>query len=104
MNRYSVVYMLKKQYYHISCRTNSEAVSVLDHLSSLDEHSPIGIYDAKTELFHWEPQRQYEYNRAQIDEQGKLADQIIQTAQALRLANQTITYQLTPDTQSRLMA
>ncbi|MCX6216862.1 hypothetical protein [Spirosoma sp.] len=104
MNRYSVVYMLKKQYYHISCRTNSEAVSVLDHLFSLEGHAPIGIYDAKTELFYWEPQRQYEYNRAQIEEQGKLGDQIIRIAQALRLANQTITYQLKTDQLTRLTA
>ncbi|SOD79219.1 hypothetical protein [Spirosoma fluviale] len=104
MNRYSVVYLLRKQYYHICCRTNSEAISVLEHLFSLEEHTPIGIYDAKTELFYWEPQRQYDYNRAQIEEQGKLADQIIRIAQALRLANQTITYQIKTDMHSRLLA
>ncbi|GAB3018493.1 hypothetical protein GCM10027185_14140 [Spirosoma pulveris] len=77
---------------------------MLEHLFSLEGHAPIGIYDAKTELFYWEPQRQQDYNRAQIEEQGKLADQIIQIAQALRRANQTITYHIRTDTQSRLMA
>jgi hypothetical protein len=89
MNRYSVVYLLRKQYYHLCCRTKSEAISVLEHLFTLDGHVPVGIYDAKTELFYWEPQRQFEYNKAQIEEQGKLADQIIRISQALRRQTQT---------------
>lgn len=45
---------------------------------------PVGIYDAKTELFYWEPNQQNKYNSAEIEEQGKLGEKIIQIAQTLR--------------------
>jgi hypothetical protein len=84
MKRYSVLYMLREQYHHIGCTTHSEAKSVLQKLLTDTRRTPVGIYDAKTELFEWEPTRQYTYNGADIQEQGKLADQIITIAQALR--------------------
>ena len=84
MHRFSVIYLLKRQYHHIYCTTHSEAEAVLSHLLSQQDCKPIGIYDAKTELFGWEPTRQHQYNRASIEKQGKLGDHIIQMAQTLR--------------------
>ncbi|MCK8495954.1 hypothetical protein M0L20_29075 [Spirosoma sp. RP8] len=84
MNRYSVLYLLEKQYHAFYCSTQSEAMSALALLSDEDGHTPLGIYDAKTELFDWEPTRQNQYAQASIEEQGKLGNQIIQIAQGLR--------------------
>lgn len=84
MNRFSVLYMLKGQYHHIGASTHAEAVSLLQNLSTNTKRVPIGIYDDKTELFEWEPSRQQIYTTGTIEEQGKLADQIITIAQSLR--------------------
>lgn len=84
MNRFSVLYMLNGQYHHLGAATQSEAMSVLQNLAKNTKRVPVGIYDAKTELFEWEPGRQKEYNQGDIEEQGKLAGQIITIAQALR--------------------
>ncbi|QHV94950.1 hypothetical protein [Spirosoma endbachense] len=84
MNRFSVIYLLRKQYHHIYSATYTEAEAVLRQLSTQKGRTPIGIYDAKTELFYWEPTRQSRYNEAGIEEQGKLGDQIIGIAQRLR--------------------
>ncbi len=89
MNRFSVLYMLKGQYHHIGATTHQEALSLLQNLSTNTKRVPVGIYDAKTELFEWEPRRQNNYNQADIEEQGKLADQIITIAQALRRRDAT---------------
>lgn len=84
MNRFSVLYMLNGQYHHIGAATQSEAMSVLQSLAKNTRRIPVGIYDAKTELFEWEPGRQKDYNKSDIEEQGRLAGQIITIAQALR--------------------
>ena len=84
MNRFSVIYMLRKQYFNIDCATHSEADSILQQLSATKGCQPIGIYDDKTELFYWEPTRQNQYDKAGIEVQGKLGDQIIAIAQSLR--------------------
>lgn len=84
MKRFSVIYLLREQYHHIACNTQSEAIDVLQKLQVDMKRTPVGVYDAKTELFEWEPTRQQVYNGASIQEQGKLADQIISIAQALR--------------------
>jgi hypothetical protein len=84
MNRFSVLYTRKGQYHHIGSATHSEAMSILQNLSTNSKRVPVGIYDAKTELFEWEPSLQHTYNQSNIEEQGKLADQIITIAQALR--------------------
>ena len=89
MKRYSVLYLLKEQYQHVGCATYSEAQSILQQLVKDTKRTPVGIYDDKTELFEWEPVRQQEYNQAAIGEQGKLADQIIPIAQALRHRDST---------------
>lgn len=84
MNRFSVLYLLRKQYYPIYCATHAEANSILEHMLTQKTIQPIGIYDAKTELFYWEPTRQVAYNKASIEEQGKVGDQIIKIAQNMR--------------------
>ncbi|GAB4030006.1 hypothetical protein [Spirosoma gilvum] len=84
MNRFSVIYLLKKQYHHIECATHAEADALLAQLFTQDGYRPIGVYDAKTELFYWEPTRQHQYDKASIEKQGKLATQMIRIAQTLR--------------------
>ena len=84
MNRFSVIYLLKKQYHPIYCATLAEAEAVLQHIVTQTGGKPIGIYDAKTELFYWEPKQQNQYNLAEIEEQGKLGEKIIHIAQTLR--------------------
>lgn len=76
--------MLNGQYHHIGCATHAEATSILQKLVVNPRRVAVGIYDAKTELFEWEPNRQHKYNQADIEEQGQLATQIINVAQALR--------------------
>ncbi|WP_080054986.1 hypothetical protein [Spirosoma aerolatum] len=84
MNRFSVIYLLKKQYHHIDCATHAEADALLAQLLTQDGYRPIGIYDAKTELFFWEPTRQHQYDKASIEKQGKQGNQMIRIAQTLR--------------------
>lgn len=38
---------------------------------------PVGIYDAKTELFHWETARQQHYDQLSLEEQGHLGHHLI---------------------------
>lgn len=84
MKRFSVVYTLNKQHYQIYCATLDEAKAVMQKITEKKDRVPIGIYDAKTELFSWEPKRQDKYDHADIEEQGRLGGQIISIAQALR--------------------
>ncbi|AKD56376.1 hypothetical protein [Spirosoma radiotolerans] len=89
MNRFSVIYLLRQQFHHIYSTTQAEAETVLQHLLTQKDHEPIGIYDAKTELFYWEPKRQIMYDQAPIEEQGPLGDQITAIAKSLRQQNNT---------------
>jgi hypothetical protein len=84
MNRFSVIYLRKKRYYQLYCATHAEANTVLKQLLTKKGKVPIGIYDAKTELFYWESSRQRQYDQASIEEQGKLDNQITTMAQTLR--------------------
>ena len=84
MNRFSVLYLLNGQYQHLGSNTRSEAQSLLHNLSIDKRRIPIGIYDAKTELFEWEPTRQADYVQGGFEEQGRWDEQIITIAQALR--------------------
>ena len=84
MNRFSVIYLFKRQYQHTYCSTHQEAEAVLTDLLTQEGCKPIGIYDAKTELFVWEPTRQRQYDKADIEKQGKLGEQINRIVQALR--------------------
>jgi len=89
MNRFSVIYLLNKQFHHIYSSTQAEAETVLQNLLTQEDHEPIGIYDAKTELFYWESKRQIKYDKAPIEEQGPLGDQITVIAKNLRQQNDT---------------
>jgi len=93
MKRYSILYLLNEQYQHVGSATYPEAQAILQKIVADSKRIPVGIYDGKTELFEWETARQQEYNKAAIDEQGKLADQVIPIAQALRYRDAT--WQLT---------
>lgn len=84
MNRFSVIYLFREQFYHLYSATHAEAEAVLQRLHDQDEKEPIGIYDAKTELFYWESKRQSKYDKAPIEEQGPLGDQITTIAKNLR--------------------
>lgn len=87
MNRFSIIYLANNQYQQISYDTQAEAESVLAHLTNQQGQTPLGIYDAKTELFYWEPSRQEYYDQATIEEQGKVGNQIITVAKILRQPN-----------------
>lgn len=84
MNRFSVIFLFRKQFHHIYSTTLAEAETALQHLLTQKDKEPIGIYDAKTELFYWEPKRQIKYDQAPIEEQGPLGDQITAIAKKLR--------------------
>ncbi len=88
MNRFSVIYLLKRQYHSIYCSTHQEAEAVSATLLSQEGYKPIGIYDAKTELFVWEPTRQRQYDKASIQKQGQLGERINRIVQALRYPNE----------------
>jgi hypothetical protein len=83
MNRFSILYLLKGQYQHISYPTRTEAYTALEGFSGTYKGIPIGVYDAKTELFYWDVPR-FEYNRMSIEEQGKRGEEVINVIQNLR--------------------
>lgn len=84
MNRFSVLYLLRERHQHIICQTLEEARSVLHTIAASKGRIPIGIYDAKTELFEWESGQQRQHTEAGISEQGNVDEQIITISQALR--------------------
>lgn len=84
MNRFSVIYQYKGQYYHVGRHTLDEAKVTLDTIAKSGTRKAIGIYDDKTELFSWEPGQQDQYDQSSIETQGRLGEQIIHIAQALR--------------------
>ncbi len=84
MNRFSVIYQYKGQYHHVGRHTLDEAKATLETIASSGTRKAIGIYDDKTELFSWEPNRQGQYDQSPIETQGQLGEQIIHIAQALR--------------------
>ncbi|MBO0952939.1 hypothetical protein [Fibrella forsythiae] len=86
MKRFSVLYLLKEDFHQIGCQTQAGAESLLQRLLADPKRTPVGIYDAKTELFAWEPFRQRVYNQSTTGEQGKLGEQIITIAEALRFS------------------
>ncbi|WP_247236487.1 hypothetical protein [Telluribacter sp. SYSU D00476] len=85
IKRYSVLYLLQEQYCHTGCITYLQAQALLEGMSAETGQTPVGIYDAKTELFEWEPDRKLLYNQASIGEQGKRAEEMIRIVQELRL-------------------
>lgn len=84
MNRYSIVYLLEEQYYQLSAPTVAEADALLHQIWAEQRGVPIGIYDAKTELFQWEPNRQRMYDQLSIEEQARYDQTIVAQVQELR--------------------
>lgn len=84
MKRFSVVYKLKEQYHHIPCHTYIKATMLLRQAHSTRFGKPIGIYDAKTELFHWGPMQQTLHKALSLGEQGRQGSAIINRVQLLR--------------------
>lgn len=84
MKRYSLIYLLKDQYQHIGFDKHPDAKVVLEQLINDPKRTPIGIYDAKTELFDWVPAYQAHFDQASIEEQAQHGNGIITIAQALR--------------------
>lgn len=83
MNRFIVVYVLQEAYRHIPCQSQGEAQDCLAHVFVREGGIPMGIYDAKTELFHWEATRQHHYDQLCLEEQGRLGHHMIAIAQSL---------------------
>lgn len=84
MNRFSILYLFKGQYYHITYPTRLEAENALNHYPPTQKGMPLGMYDAKTELFSWGASRQSEYNHLSIEEQGRRGNEIIKIVESLR--------------------
>lgn len=84
MKRLSVIYLLNGRYHHVASDTPTEAKALLEKLSTDQRRKPVGIYDAKTELFDWEPDQQQAYDQASISEQAQRSNYITSIAQALR--------------------
>lgn len=84
MNRFSVLYILKKQYHQLSFTTRPEAEAALGKIARNRRGIPVGIYDAKTELFFWEPARQKKNSELSFSKQAKEEDSMITIVQNLR--------------------
>lgn len=84
MKRYSLIYLLNDQYQHVGFVSHSEAEAIMAQLLTNTKRTPIGIYDAKTELFQWASPHQLPYNQASTEEQAQRGNGIISIAQALR--------------------
>lgn len=84
MNRFSILYLFKGEYYHITYPTRLEAESALKGDALPQKGMPLGMYDAKTELFSWDTSRQTEYNHLSIEEQGRRGNEIIKIVESLR--------------------
>ena len=84
MNRFSILYLFKGEYYHITYPTRLEAENALKGDALPQKGMPLGMYDAKTELFSWGASRQTEYNHLSIEEQGRRGNEIIKIVESLR--------------------
>ncbi|MBO0949143.1 hypothetical protein [Fibrella forsythiae] len=84
MKRYSLIYLLKEQYQHVGFESHAEAEALLHQLLTNSKRKPIGIYDAKTELFEWAPSYKPNFDQASTEEQARRGNGIITIAQALR--------------------
>ena len=82
MNRFSILYKTKGKYHQMSYATRLEADTVVQKCVRSKRKIPIGIYDAKTELFSWT--KQVEYNQLPPEQQGKKGNEMILIVQHLR--------------------
>jgi hypothetical protein len=88
LGRFSIIYIAYNQYCQINCASSFDVKARLQELV-IDEHIEfLGVYDAKTELFQWEPIRQHYYDQLSIEEQGHLGSQLIEIAKRLRQQQQ----------------
>ena len=72
MNRFSVLYLHHDAYSHVGFSTLAEADRCLGQVFGTMGDSPLGIYDAKTELFAWEPGLQQQYNQMSLEAPDKI--------------------------------
>ncbi|WP_040005668.1 hypothetical protein [Fibrisoma limi] len=84
MDRFTVLYQLNNHYFYIGCSTYLLADLTLSNVQSVHSGEPLGIYDAKTELFQWEPVRRHYYNKLSIEEQARHDLRIIRIVHQLR--------------------
>lgn len=84
MNRFSILYLFKGSFYHRTYTTRLEAEEAIKNFVQVSKGLPLGIYDAKTELFIWETAREKEYNQLAIEEQGRRGNEIISIIEKLR--------------------
>ena len=84
MTRFSILYLFKGSFYHLTYSTRPEAEDAIKNFSQISRGLPLGIYDAKTELFIWEAAREKEYNQLAIEEQGRRGNEIISIIEKLR--------------------
>lgn len=84
MNRFSILYLFKGSFYHRTYTTRPEAEDAIKNFPQISKGLPLGIYDAKTELFIWEAAREKEYNQLAIEEQGRRGNEIISIIEKLR--------------------
>jgi hypothetical protein len=83
-NRYSVLYTINGQYHHLGCSSQSEAQSSLGILMTDGNRIPVGIYDAKTDLFEWEIIGQYFHSQDPISDQRHRLNEVLTISRALR--------------------
>jgi|GEM_PF-3558891 len=84
MNRFSLLYLYKGSFYHKTYPTRSETDESIKNFSQTLKGIPLGVYDAKTELFTWEASREKEYSQLAIEEQGRRGNEIISIIEKLR--------------------
>lgn len=83
-NRYSVLYTINGQYHHVGCSSQAEAQSALGILMTDGNRIPVGIYDAKTDLFEWEIIGQYFHSQDPISDQRSRLNEVLTISRALR--------------------
>ena len=83
-NRYSVLYTINGQYHHFGCSSQAEAQSALGILMTDGNRIPVGIYDAKTDLFEWEIIGQYFHSQDPISDQRNRLNEVLTISRTLR--------------------
>ncbi|MEZ4901094.1 MAG: hypothetical protein R2822_04715 [Spirosomataceae bacterium] len=84
MNRFSILYLLQGQYQHTSYPTRAEAEDSLTHFLSNQDGVPLGIYDAKTELFYWDLAQKDKFISMGVEEEDRHSNNLINVIQMLR--------------------
>ncbi len=66
MKRYSVLYLLKGQYQHVTCQTLQEAQRVLDQLHVDSKRQAVGIYDGQNQTVSLDAGYSADVNKKQL--------------------------------------